>query len=362
MVNCLMTGAKCSHKITQEDDFIFVIMPFKGFDAIYSAIQDAVKGITEKKFRCYRADEKFSTHAIWCANICANIQKAKYLIVDTTGKNPNVFYELGFSHAQKDTKAILITQNVKDLPFDVAELNYIKYSKKNIHKLKKDLRKAIRWLESKETEKRAFILDEAPPETSNIHIIKRNKKQLSAEPDTKEQAKRWYEKAYHESEENDYKNAIRDYSKAIILDPKFTKAYNNRGNAHYALNAYDDAIKDFKKSISLSPNEFITYANLAELLIITGNYKKALKIIEVSPKSSPETEDIAVRLFLECITKKLLGQDVSGCEKELRKVLRNDFEITWSFNSTETWLAHTHIEENKKAYITEKLEQLKVRK
>jgi hypothetical protein len=47
--------------------------------------------------------------------------------VDTTGRNPNVFYELGFAHTLSNTKAIIITQNIEVAPFDIAEINHIYY-------------------------------------------------------------------------------------------------------------------------------------------------------------------------------------------------------------------------------------------
>jgi len=46
------------------------------------------------------------------------ILNARVLIAELTGKNPNVFYELGLAHAQgKDV--ILLTQSINDVPFDL---------------------------------------------------------------------------------------------------------------------------------------------------------------------------------------------------------------------------------------------------
>jgi tetratricopeptide (TPR) repeat protein len=150
---CSKIGGACSHPVDQDNKFVFVLMPFnpqESFDNIYFTIQAAVKGIKGKNFKCERADEKYTNFQIWCKNICKNIRKAKYLIVDTTGRNPNVFYELGFSHALENTKAILITQSVKDAPFDIADLNHIEYSQDNIRKLTEDLQKAIADLEEED--------------------------------------------------------------------------------------------------------------------------------------------------------------------------------------------------------------------
>ena len=149
---CSKIGSECPHPVRQNNRFVFVMMPFKGFDNIYDAIQLAVEGIEGKDFKCMRADEKYTNVSIWCKNICRHIRQAKYLIVDTTGRNPNVFYELGFSHALENTKAILITQNVKDAPFDVSDLNHIEYSPDNLKKLRKKLQMAILALEKEAEE------------------------------------------------------------------------------------------------------------------------------------------------------------------------------------------------------------------
>ena len=54
------------------------------------------------------------------------IFSAQIVICDCTGKNPNVFYELGLAHSL-GKKTICITQNSNDIPFDIKHLRYIKY-------------------------------------------------------------------------------------------------------------------------------------------------------------------------------------------------------------------------------------------
>lgn len=59
--------------------------------------------------------------------ITEQITRSTFLVADTTGKNPNVFYELGYAHAL-GKKVILITQNVGDIPFDISGLKHIEYA------------------------------------------------------------------------------------------------------------------------------------------------------------------------------------------------------------------------------------------
>ncbi len=50
----------------------------------------------------------------------------------------------------------------------------------------------------------------------------------------------------------DYTGALKDYSKAIKLNPKDVDAYKNRGYAKFKLNDYTGTVKDCDKSILLN--------------------------------------------------------------------------------------------------------------
>jgi len=61
------------------------------------------------------------------SDIWEKINRARFIVADLTGKNPNVFYEVGLAHAiGKDV--ILITQSMDDVPFDLKVLRCIVYS------------------------------------------------------------------------------------------------------------------------------------------------------------------------------------------------------------------------------------------
>jgi hypothetical protein len=74
--------------------------------------------IKEAGFEPVRADELFTTGSV-VEQIWEQIEKAKLLLADLSGKNPNVFYELGLAHAAK--KPVVFTASlVDDVPFDVS--------------------------------------------------------------------------------------------------------------------------------------------------------------------------------------------------------------------------------------------------
>ena len=53
-----------------------------------------------------------------------------------------------------------------------------------------------------------------------------------------------------------FSEAIKNYNKAIEINPDYADAYYNRGNAKGALGNMQGAIEDFNKALQLNPNDF----------------------------------------------------------------------------------------------------------
>lgn len=106
-----------------ENDLVSVMMPFKAeFNPVYSAIQSSVALVG---FSCVRADDIWEHHTI-IQDIVTLIARARVVICDCSGKNPNVFYEAGIAHTL-GKEVILIAQTEDDVPFDLRHLRYIRY-------------------------------------------------------------------------------------------------------------------------------------------------------------------------------------------------------------------------------------------
>lgn len=129
-------------KIPVDPKLCFTLMPFsKEFNDLY---QDQLKPLIESlSLTCLRADEVFSTGAI-IEDIWENINKARFLVADVTGRNPNVFYELGIAHAI-DKEVIIITQKIDDVPFDTKHIRHIVYefTPRGVKKLEEVLKYTI---------------------------------------------------------------------------------------------------------------------------------------------------------------------------------------------------------------------------
>ena len=104
----------------------FTIMPFGGwFDEYYETVfRPAVEAAGLEP---HRADDLYRPSAI-VNDIWAYTKRASVLLADMTGKNPNVFYELGLAHALAKP-VILVAESIEDVPFDLRALRVILYDK-----------------------------------------------------------------------------------------------------------------------------------------------------------------------------------------------------------------------------------------
>ncbi len=102
----------------------FVIMPHAPeFDAIYSMfIREA---LTAANLVVTRSDD-IQDQANILSGIVAEIGRSDIVVADLTGANPNVFYELGLSHAM-EKRTVLLTQDINDVPFDLKSYRMLVY-------------------------------------------------------------------------------------------------------------------------------------------------------------------------------------------------------------------------------------------
>ncbi|MEW8505243.1 MAG: hypothetical protein AB2598_00940 [Candidatus Thiodiazotropha sp.] len=122
---------------------LFVLMPF--LEKMQPVYDDHIKSVAERlSLSVARADDFFSTESVmqevWNA-ICS----AEILIADCTGRNPNVFYEIGLAHTM-GKPVVLITQDETDIPFDLRHRRYIvyEYTPRGMKKFEKQLCEALK--------------------------------------------------------------------------------------------------------------------------------------------------------------------------------------------------------------------------
>jgi hypothetical protein len=124
---------------TAPKPFVFVLMPFEAtFGDVYQlGIKPAAEGAGAY---CERIDDQIFAESI-LARIYNQIAKADLIVADMTGRNPNVFYEVGYAHALGKT-VVLLTQSPDDIPFDLKHYPHIVYGS-SITALKNELGRRV---------------------------------------------------------------------------------------------------------------------------------------------------------------------------------------------------------------------------
>ena len=116
-------------------------MPFeKELQEVYeSGIKETLKNLG---WECHRSDEKFDAPEIVCT-ICKNAQEASLILADLTGRNPNVFLEVGLAFGL-EKHVVFLSQNPKDIPFDAKTFRTIMYDPHKLLDLKRKLRTLVK--------------------------------------------------------------------------------------------------------------------------------------------------------------------------------------------------------------------------
>ena len=123
--------------ISIDKDLVFYLTPFskefaEDFESVYNVCR--TYGL-----KCLRGDEEFISGDVF-PFIIKSLVKARIVIANISGRNPNVFYELGIAHAlSKPT--IIISRNLSDASFDVRTKQIILYHDSS--ELKESLRLAL---------------------------------------------------------------------------------------------------------------------------------------------------------------------------------------------------------------------------
>lgn len=134
----------------RDSSLVAVMMPFDTeYDAVYDAIKEAV---SDAGLYCQRVDDIWDSDHIM-ADVASLLWRAEVIVADLTGRNPNVFYEVGLAHALP-RKTIMLTQNSNDVPFDLRSIRYLNYDMEDItgrngFKFKRSLKKRLQGLTSK---------------------------------------------------------------------------------------------------------------------------------------------------------------------------------------------------------------------
>ena len=122
---CPKNYDRCGVNVKYDPHKLFVLMPFREKEAPQSLFHDVL--VSLPGWTVHRDDSDLSKPEIWC-KICANIQESRAIVADLSGSNPNVFLELGLAWGLSKP-FILLTQEIRKLPFDTKSYHVIEYKR-----------------------------------------------------------------------------------------------------------------------------------------------------------------------------------------------------------------------------------------
>ena len=104
---------------------VFVVMPFSDeLRVVYDRhITSVVHGLD---LTVARADDFFAASTV-VSDVWNSICAAKVVVADCTGRNANVFYEIGIAHTL-GKPVVLLAQDCADVPFDVRHMRVLTYT------------------------------------------------------------------------------------------------------------------------------------------------------------------------------------------------------------------------------------------
>jgi len=132
----------------QDPKLIALMIPFSAdFDLIAKAIKQTAETCG---MACVRANDIWEDSTI-IQDVFSLIYRAKIVICDLSGKNPNVFYEAGIAHTL-GRNVIPLARSVSDIPFDLRHHRHLIYlpNQQGISEMQAELANRIKTLLTKE--------------------------------------------------------------------------------------------------------------------------------------------------------------------------------------------------------------------
>jgi len=129
-----------SRRFEIDTSLAFCLLPFQEqFMQVYE--QGVVPALEASGLRGLHAGQIFDNREIM-EDIWESICACRLVVADVTGRNANVFYELGICHTL-GKEVIVITQDSNDVPFDIRHRRFIEYYPDRLVSLKGTLQQTV---------------------------------------------------------------------------------------------------------------------------------------------------------------------------------------------------------------------------
>ena len=99
----------------------------------------------------------------------------------------------------------------------------------------------------------------------------------------------YQQRAYADATNQQFQDAVNDYSEAIKLKPDDSRIYEQRAAVEMKLNDMDKALADYSEAIKLKPNEVRYYGYRSYIYEVKGDIKNSMadtdKVLKLDPKN-----------------------------------------------------------------------------
>ncbi len=339
----------------------FIIMPFGkktvgpkliDFDAIYSGIfEPAVSRVQLPEgghLEARRTDMDFFSGSI-DLEMFHYLEYSRIALADTSGLNPNVFYELGARHRARASGTIIFHQAENPIPFDIAQIKAFPYEYEPEYHARQSRELITKVLSESLTENRldspirialAAQQSLATAEQRDIESRLRRAENFlrMADWNAAIQEFRGASQAYPLNplirmrlglllrDRDNWREALTQFEAAISLAENYSEAWREKGVAENKLASNDELIGDpapgenaLRRALVLNPNDFDALASLGGILKRAGRLSPALQAYRDSTELSnghpyPLLNSIKMQAYLEQrldlnqATKRLLGR------------------------------------------------------
>jgi tetratricopeptide (TPR) repeat protein len=138
----------------------------------------------------------------------------------------------------------------------------------------------------------------------------------------------YFERAYVRPDD-DLEGQIADYSEAIRLNPEYSGAFNNRGNARFAKGDWKGAIADYDEALRLDPQDAQAFYNRGNVRYTKGDRKGAIADYDEALRLDPQ--------YAEAFYNRGNARDAKGDRKgaiaDYSEALRLNPQDAWAFNN-----------------------------
>lgn len=164
---------------------------------------------------------------------------------------------------------------------------------------------------------------------NRLNEIEREKKQLEKEayfdPELSDQAR---ERGNALFKEQNYAEAVKEYTEAIHRNEKDTRAYSNRAACYHKLGALQEAMKDCDICIGLDPQFVKAYIRKAAVQFMKREYSECLETCDLAKKADVDqkhSDEIAQQIS-KCY-QKMYSENAGQSREDVMKKAMQDPEI-----------------------------------